>query len=236
MNGAENQTTIDTTQVRVLGFVGSLRRASLNADLFEVARSAMPAGASLELFDGLGRLPHYDEDLDSSLQAGAADVGGAEAGSAEAGSAQAGSAEAGSAEVRRLRDAVAAADALLFVTPEYNGTIPGALKNAIDWASRPAGAGALKGKPAAVIGASAGQFGGVWAQADLRRSLGIAGARVLDTEFAVPKAGEAFVHGDRGVRLADESSLGALRELVEALTEEAVRNRDARVATIAAAA
>jgi len=79
-----------------------------------------------------------------------------------------------------LRQAAAAADAALVVTPEYNGSIPGVLKNAIDWLSRPFGNGALKGKPLAVVGASLGQYGGVWAHDETRKSFGIAGPRVIE--------------------------------------------------------
>lgn len=192
MNGAERN---DAEQVTVLGFVGSLRRESLNGELFEAARAAMPAGVALKRFDELSALPHYDEDLDSSDAAAGA-------------------------VVRRLRTAVADADALLFVTPEYNGTIPGALKNAVDWVSRPAGAGAIKGKPSIAIGASTGQFGGVWAQADLRRALGVAGARVLDVEFAVPRAAEAFVRGVESTVLVDGEAQAKLAELIESLIAE----------------
>ena len=156
--------------MKVLGISGSLREGSYNTLLLERARRAMPAGASLERWNGLRELPHYDEDLDRRILNG----------------------DDSDFAVARLRDAIVAADAVLFVTPEYNGSIPGVLKNAIDWASRPAGAAALKGKPVAVIGASPGQYGGVWAQADLRRVLGIAGARVIDSEFAVTKVHEAL--------------------------------------------
>ncbi|MBI5310639.1 MAG: NAD(P)H-dependent oxidoreductase [Actinobacteria bacterium] len=200
----------NSTPIRVLGIVGSLRGGSHNARLMEVARRALPADAVLETWGGLGDLPHYNEDIDTPETAGHA---------------------AGD-----LRAAIASADVLLLVTPEYNGTIPGVLKNAVDWASRPAGVGALKGKPAAAIGSSTGQFGGVWAQADLRRSLGIAGARVIDAEFAVPRAAEAFVEHDGEVSLADESVLPALAELLESLVEEGRKNRSAREMATAEAA
>src|SRR5207245_1577132 len=100
-------------------------------------------------------------------------------------------------EARRLRAAIADADALLFASPEFNGSVPGALKNAIDWASRPARNGALRGKTAAVIGASTGQYGALWAQGDLRRVLGVAGARVLPADLPVARAQDAFdEHGN----------------------------------------
>jgi len=167
-----------------------LRNDSYNSLLLERAREALPSDASLLIWNGLRDLPHYDQDEDTIDDPHHA--------------------------VAHLRAAIAEADAVLFVTPEYNGSIPGVLKNAIDWASRPKGDAALKGKPVAAISASTGQFGGVWAQADLRRVLGIAGARVVDMEFAVPKVHEAhesehgLVHPD-----ARESLEAVLEELVE---------------------
>lgn len=192
-----------TGHIKVLGIVGSLRGGSHNARLMEVARAALPADAELGLWRELRDLPHYDEDIDAGDPGAAAES---------------------------LRAAIAEADVVLLATPEYNGTIPGALKNAVDWASRPAGDGALKGKPAAVIGASPGQFGGVWAQADLRRSLGIAGARVVDVEFAVPRSSEALIERGGQPQLADPQSLAALAELLETLVEEGRKNRAARAA------
>lgn len=190
-------------KIKVLGLVGSLRAASLNADLFEAARGLLPADAGLSRWSSLADLPHYNEDLD---------VPGAEPSAAI-----------------ELRDAVAEADVLLFVTPEYNGGIPSALKNAVDWISRPAGAGAVKGKPAAVTGASTGSFGGVWAQAELRKTLGIAGARVVDAEFAVAKAGEAFVRIGDAVNLVDGEAIGGLEDLLESLVAEGRTNSAAPV-------
>lgn len=190
-------------KIKVLGLVGSLRAASLNADLFEAARGLLPADAELARWSSLAELPHYNEDLD---------VAGAEPPAAI-----------------DLRAAVAEADVLLFVTPEYNGGIPSALKNAVDWISRPAGAGAVKGKPAAVTGASTGSFGGVWAQAELRKSLGIAGARVVDAEFAVAKAGEAFVRIGDAVTLVDGEAIGGLEDLLESLVAEGRTNAAAPV-------
>jgi NAD(P)H-dependent FMN reductase len=146
--------------VKVLVLVGSLRAASVNRQLADVARESAPAGVSLQLFDRLGELPFYNEDIDGD-------------GVAEA--------------VQALRLAAAEADAALVVTPEYNGSIPGVLKNAIDWLSRPFGDGALKGKPMAVIGTSLGQFGGVWAHDETRKSFGIAGPRIIeDLKLSVP--------------------------------------------------
>jgi chromate reductase len=170
----------------VLGISGSLRHGSYNTALLHEAADLLPAGVELELYEGLELLPPYNED----------DEG-----------------EDGPVEGRRLRDAIEGADALLIATPEYNGSIPGQLKNAVDWASRPARAGALWGKPVAVIGATTGSYGAVWAQADLRRTLGIAGARVLEVELPVARAQERF---DDAGRLRDEQ----LRERLGSILHE----------------
>ena len=146
--------------VKILALVGSLRAASVNRQLAELAAEAAPEGVSITLFDGLGELPFYNEDIDNE------DV---------------------PAPVVALRKAAAESDAALVVTPEYNGSIPGVLKNAIDWLSRPFGNSALKGKPAAVIGGSFGQYGGVWAHDETRKTLGIAGPRIVeDLKLSVP--------------------------------------------------
>ena len=141
------------SDIKVLVLVGSLRAASINRQLAELAIETAPDGTSLALFDRLGELPFYNEDIDN------ADV---------------------AEPVVALRQAAAEADAALVVTPEYNGSIPGVLKNAIDWLSRPFGNGALKGKPMVVIGAALGQYGGVWAHDETRKSFGIAGPQVVD--------------------------------------------------------
>jgi chromate reductase len=163
--------------VRVLGISGSLRRDSHNRRLLLEAAELLPPGTELELYGELRALPPYDEDDDTGSEAGAGEA---------------------DAVVKRLRDAVARADAILIATPEYNSSVPGQLKNAIDWASRPRGAAALANKPVAVIGTGTGSFGGVWAQAELRKGLRTAGARVLDAELAVPRA---------HVRLAEDGRL-----------------------------
>src|SRR5262249_7474284 len=121
------------------------------------------------------------------------------------------------AEVRRLRDAIAEADAVLFATPEYNTTMPGQIKQVVDWASRPLGPdSALWGKPVAAIGASVTDYGAMWAQDHLRRALGIAGARVLETELAVANANERF---DEQGRLTDPETRERLAEVVQGLLE-----------------
>ena len=152
--------------IKVLALVGSLRAASINRQLAELAAETAPDGVTRRLFDGLGDLPFYNEDIDNATNDAL---------------------EHAPAPVVALRAAAAEADAVLVVTPEYNGSIPGVLKNAIDWLSRPFGNGALKGKPLAVIGGSFGQYGGVWAHDETRKSFGIAGPRVVeDLKLSVP--------------------------------------------------
>lgn len=152
------------SDVKILVLVGSLRAASINRQLAEVAVESAPAGVALRIFDRLGELPFYNEDIDGDSDDGRV-----------------------AESVQALRLAGAEADAALVVTPEYNGSIPGVLKNAIDWLSRPFGNGALKGKPAAVIGTSMGQYGGVWAHDETRKSFGIAGPRIIeDLTLSVP--------------------------------------------------
>jgi chromate reductase len=175
----------------VLGISGSLRRESHNTKLLRAAEELLPADAELVLFDDLEAVPAYNEDRDT---------------------------EDAPAAATRLRDAIATADAVLFATPEYNGSVPGQLKNAVDWASRPHRTSALWGKPAAVIGASSGMYGAIWAQADLRKALGVAGARVVDAEVAVGRAAERF---DEAGRLVDDEVRDELREAVATLLAEA---------------
>ena len=149
------------SDINVLTLVGSLRAASINRQIAELAAEAAPDGVAVTIFEGLGDLPFYNEDIDNDADVPAA--------------------------VTALRAVAADADATLVVTPEYNGSIPAVIKNAIDWLSRPFGNGALKGKPLAVIGGSFGQYGGVWAHDDTRKSFGIAGARVVESiKLSVP--------------------------------------------------
>src|SRR3954466_6718493 len=138
--------------MRVLGISGPLRRDSYNSGLVRAAADLLPSGAELEVFDGLKAIPPYDADDDVELAP---------------------------APVTALRDAIAAADAVLIATPEYNASIPGVLKNALDWAARPDGTSSRRGNPAAVLGASTGLFGAVWAQAETRKVLKTIGAHVL---------------------------------------------------------
>ena len=151
------------SDTKVLVLLGSLRAASINRQLAELAVETAPEGVSLQLFDRLGELPFYNEDVDNDEVAEA---------------------------VAALRAVAADADAALVVTPEYNGSIPGVLKNAIDWLSRPFGDSALKDKPLAVVGSAGGQYGGVWAHDETRKSFGIAGPRVVEElKLSVPAQG-----------------------------------------------
>jgi NAD(P)H-dependent FMN reductase len=150
---------------RVLALVGSLRAASINRQIAELAAEVAQDGVAVTIFEGLGDLPFYNEEIDDVMNAEAPAL----------------------APVAALRAAAADADAALVITPEYNGSYPAVIKNAIDWLSRPFGDGALKGKPLAVIGGSFGQYGGVWAHDDTRKSFGFAGARVVDAiKLSVP--------------------------------------------------
>ncbi|GAA2262508.1 MULTISPECIES: NAD(P)H-dependent oxidoreductase [Streptomyces] len=174
--------------VRILALVGSLRAGSHNRQLAEAAVKLAPEGAEVNLFEGLAEIPFYNEDIDveGSVPAAAA----------------------------RLREAANAADGLILFTPEYNGTIPAVLKNAIDWLSRPYGAGALSGKPVAVVGTAFGQYGGVWAHDETRKSVGVAGGKVLeDVKLSIPGSMTRFAE----THPADDA------EVAEQLTEVIAR-------------
>jgi chromate reductase, NAD(P)H dehydrogenase (quinone) len=175
--------------MKALGISGSLRRDSYNRSLLLAASGLLSDDVEFELYDGLKAVPPYDEDDDV---------------------------DPAPAAVAHLRDAIAGADAVFFTTPEYNASIPGQLKNAVDWASRPLATNVLRNKPVAVVGASTGAFGAVWAQAELRKVLATAGARVVEGEVAVGHAPERFVDG----RLLDENLLEQLQEVVDALVAE----------------
>ena len=176
--------------IRILVLLGSLRAASVNRQLAEVAVEVAPDEVTLTLFDRLGELPFYNEDIDTE-------------GVAEA--------------VRALRQESERAEAVLIVTPEYNASIPGVLKNAIDWLSRPYGAGALKGKPLAVIGASLGSYGGTWAHDETRKSFATAGPRVLESiKLSIPLKALNGEHPREHPNLA-----GQVRAAVVALAAEA---------------
>ncbi len=173
--------------MKVLGISGSLRGDSHNTALLHAAAELLPDGVELELFDGLKAVPPYDEDDDV---------------------------EPAPAAVADLRDELAGADAVLFATPEYNHSVPGHLKNAIDWASRPLVTNPLRNMPVAVVGASKGAFGAVWAQAELRKVLAATGARVVDGEVAVGHAHDRF---DVDGRLTDEALREQFAEVVATL-------------------
>jgi chromate reductase len=176
--------------MRLLAISGSLRRGSHNTMLLRAAGGLLAPEHELVFWDGLRDVPPYDEDVD--------------AGPAPA-------------SVAALREAIAEADAVLISTPEYNSSIPGALKNALDWASRPMASNVFRNKPVAVIGSSAGMFGAVWAQAELRKVLAAMGARVAEVEVTVGHAADKFDdHGD----LLDENVRVELADAISTLLAE----------------
>jgi chromate reductase, NAD(P)H dehydrogenase (quinone) len=183
---------------RILGISGSLRRDSHNTSLLRAAAEAAGPDVELELYDGLKEIPPYDEDDDVHPRP---------------------------ESVARLNAAIENADAVIFATPEYNASIPGQLKNAIDWISRPVATNALRNKPVAVVGASTGAFGAVWAQAELRKVLAALGARVLDVELPVPHAHTRFEEGG----LTDEEIRVSLDAALQALADEAALREDVGV-------
>jgi chromate reductase, NAD(P)H dehydrogenase (quinone) len=176
--------------MHVLAISGSLRRDSHNTALLRAAGELLSPLDTFEIWEGLREVPPYDED---------------------------GDAEPAPPAVAALRAAVASADAVLFSTPEYNSSVPGALKNALDWGSRPIATNVFRSKPVAVIGASTGMFGAVWAQAELRKVLAAMGARVAEVEIAVGRAGEKF---DADGRLVDDEIREQLRDAVDVLRAE----------------
>ena len=185
--------------MRILGISGSLRRDSHNTGLLRAAAKALPPGVELELYAGLRELPTYDADFDV---------------------------EPAEPAVAGLRRAIGEADGVLIATPEFNGSLPGALKNALDWASRPFPENALRGKPVAVIGASTGLFGAAWAQAEARKVLGVIGADVIDGELPIGQAESAF--GEDG-ELLDPDQRAVLAELVEVRASRAAAEQPVTV-------
>jgi NAD(P)H-dependent FMN reductase len=180
---------INSADTKVLVLLGSLRAGSINRQIVEAAIAHAPDGVELKLFDRLGELPHYNEDIDV---------------------------DPAPEPVVALRAAAAEADAALVVTPESNGTIPGVLKNAIDWLSRPWGDGALKDKPVAVIGAALGQYGGVWAHDETRKSFGIAGPRIVESvALSIPTKSLDGRHPRESAELVEK-----LRDVVGKLAAE----------------
>jgi len=176
--------------MRILGIAGSLRRGSHNRRLLRAAGDALPPGVDLVEWEGLGGLPIFDEDLEGFPPP---------------------------PPVEDFLAAVEEADGLLIATPEYNASVPGGLKNALDWASRPFPDNVLREKPSAVIGASTGLFGAVWAQAEVRKALKASGAHVLDSELPVGLADSAFA---RDGTLADPELTARLGDLVSDLVRE----------------
>jgi chromate reductase len=177
--------------MKILGISGSLRRGSYNTSLLGAAARLLPDDVEFELWGGLKEVPPYDEDDDT---------------------------EEAPAAAAALRAAIAGADAVLFATPEYNSSVPGQLKNAIDWVSRPLATNALRNKPVAVVGASTGAFGAVWSQGELRKVLAATGARIVEGEVAVGHAPTRF---DEEGRLVDENLLEQLEEVVAVLVDAA---------------
>jgi chromate reductase len=177
--------------MKILGISGSLRRGSYNTSLLGAAAGLLPDEVEFEIWDRLKEVPPYDEDDDT---------------------------EEAPAAVAAFREAIAGADAVLFATPEYNSSVPGQLKNAIDWASRPLATNPLRNKPVGVVGASTGAFGAVWSQAELRKVLAATGARVVEGEVAVGHAATRF---DENGALVDENLLEQLEEVVDGLVAAA---------------
>ncbi|UYQ78461.1 NAD(P)H-dependent oxidoreductase [Glutamicibacter sp. JL.03c] len=180
---------------KVLTLVGSLRNGSTNQQLAEATSHNAPEGMEVSVFSGLENIPFYNEDND---------VEGSVPAAAQA-----------------LRDAASGSDALMLVTPEYNGTMPAVLKNAIDWLSRPFGASPVSGKPTVVVGTAFGQYGGVWAQDEARKALGIAGAKVLeDVKLAIPNSVVRFaeLHPKEDAEVVEQvtSVLNSIKEIAEA--------------------
>ena len=178
--------------MRILAISGSLRAGSQNTSLLRAAGELLSPLDSFELWEGLREVPPFDQDDDV---------------------------EPAPPAVAALRAAVASADAVLIATPEYNSSVPGALKNALDWASRPIATNVFRNKPVAVIGSSAGMFGAVWAQAELRKVLAAMGARVAEVEVAVGRAQDRF---DEHGNLLDDDVRDLLLDALATLSSETV--------------
>ena len=175
----------------IAGIAGSLRAGSHTRALLRAAASHVPPGLRLTIWDALATVPPFSEDLEAAPVPGA---------------------------VAELRLLIGAANAVLIVTPEYNGSVPGQLKNALDWASRPRGAAALEGKPATVISASPSPRGGAWALADLRKVLTVIGAGLTGTGLAIPQVHAQLTPGGR---IADPALRGRITALISDLAQHA---------------
>jgi chromate reductase len=182
--------------IRFLGIAGSLRRDSFNRAALRAAQRLVPDGVTLDTFE-IGRLPLYNQDEERDPPRA----------------------------VVELKRAIRAADAIVFASPEYNYSIPGVLKNAIDWASRPYGDSAWAGKPVALLGASVGAFGAIRAQYHLRQTFVFLDMHPLNQpEVAIPNAAKAFSENGE---LTDQAARKLIVELLQALTVQARRMRSA---------
>lgn len=178
--------------MRLLMISGSLRRGSYNTSLLRRAQEVVPDGVEVVWFDDLADVPPFRAEV-----SGVSDA---------------------PTRVQVMRDLVRSADAVLIATPEYNGSVPGVLKNALDWLSRPYGEGAFRGKTVGMLSATTGGYGGIWSLQELRKVLGVMGASVVDAEFTLPRAHE---------HMADQGGLSPAQEeqlarLVEAVIVESV--------------
>ena len=189
--------------MRILGISGSLRAGSHNTQLLRLAAEELPEGVELELYEDLASIPPFDHDL----------------------------VDLAPDEVERLKEAIGVSDALLVATPEFNGSIPGQLKNAVDWVSRPLADNPARAKPVAVIGASTSSFGGIWAQRELKKVFGILGAKVLDIELPVAKADRRLGDPDLDIRA---ELAGVVDALVAAVEGEGSTSGSATAAAVAA--
>jgi chromate reductase len=182
--------------MNIVGIPGSLRRESFNRKLLLAAALELPPGVTLEVWDGLGAVPPFNEDDDDTAPVHPA--------------------------VAKLRSVIEAADAVFIATPEYNGSLPGQLKNALDWASRPRGSAVLQGKRVATASASPTPYGAAWAQETLRKVLSISGADVTGGELVMPQAFQQF---DLDGRLADPQLRDRLAQLIAQLVDTSVEAR-----------
>ncbi len=180
--------------MKILGISGSLREDSHNTKLLRAAAREVPSDVAFEIYDGLRDVPPYDEDVDGEPHHPA---------------------------VVRLREALAEADAVLFATPEYNHSLPGQLKNALDWVSRPLVGNPVRFTPVAVVGASTGAFGAVWAQAELRKVLAAMGARVVAGDAVLGYAHQRF---DEAGELTDDEVREQLQAVLGQLVGEVREN------------
>ncbi len=190
--------------MRVLAISGSLRSGAYSTRIAEAAADLLPGVSELEVYDDLAAIPNYDQDLDQDPAPDA---------------------------VESLRRRIEEADALLIVTPEYNAAIPGGLKNAIDWASRPHGESALAGKPAAIVSSSPVPFGGVWANQQIRKAFTVTGTPTVETELAIGKIDQKVGPGGA---LTDESTRDQIRSLLAELEELVGTVRQASMEEVAA--